>query len=188
MSTQTIGRGLRTLGLALIAGLLVCAPAHAGNGGHFGAIGHGGFGFRGGFGFNHGFGFRGGCCFRGGFGWWGGPGYGLFLDALPLYYSTLWWNGVPYYYAYDNYYVWNNGIGGYQSVAPPPEIRNQTTAQRGEADLFAYPKTGQSAEQQTRDRQECRTWAALQTGSNTDNEGSLRAQAACLEGRGYSVR
>jgi hypothetical protein len=73
-------------------------------------------------------------------------------------------------------------------VAPPTQIRNQGAAQRGDTDLFAYPKTGQTAEQQTRDRQECRNWAASQTGSDTDSEGHLRAQAACLEGRGYSVK
>jgi hypothetical protein len=182
MSTQTTPHGLRALGLALIAGLVVCAPAHARSGGHFGAVGHGGFGFHGGLGF------RGGCCFRGGFGWWGWPGYGLFLATLPLYYSTLWGNGVPYYYASDNYYVWNNGMGGYQAVAPPPQVSNQSVAQRGNTDLFAYPKTGQSAEQQSRDRQECRNWAASQTDSGTDSGGNLRAQATCLEGRGYSVK
>jgi hypothetical protein len=188
MSTRHICRSLAVLGLALIAGLVVCAPAKARNGGHFGTVGRGGFGFRGDFGLHRGFGFHGGCCFRGGFGWWGWPGYSLFLDTLPLYYSTLWWNGVPYYYAYDNYYIWNSGVGGYQTVSPPPEIRNQGMEQRGNTDLFAYPKTGQSSEQQTRDRQECRNWAASQTGSDTDSEENLRAKAACLEGRGYSVK
>lgn len=205
MSTQTTPHGLRALGLALIAGLVVCAPAHAYGGGHFGAVGHaGGFGFHGGA--VRGFaGFHGG--FRGGFGCCFWPGYGLFLATLPFYYSTLWWNGVPYYYADDNYYVWNNSMGGYQAVAPPPQVMNQAAAQRGGTDLFAYPKNGQSAEQQARDRQECRNWAASQTGSGTmrtgaapgaaspsaaaaapNSEGILRAQAACLEGRGYSVK
>ena len=197
MSTQFTPRGFRALGLALIAALAVCAPFPAHSGGHFGGFGHGGFGHggfghggfgHGGFGFHNGFGFRGGCCFRGGFGGWGWPGYGLFLAALPLYYSTFWWNGVPYYYAYDNYYVWNQGMGGYQSVAPPPQVSNQAAAPRGDKDLFAYPKTGQSVEQQNRDRQECRNWAASQTGAGTEGEGDLRAQAACLEGRGYSVK
>lgn len=54
-------------------------------------------------------------------------------------------NRVPYYRAYDNYYVWNNGVGGYQSVAPPPQVRNPGAAQRGDTDPFAYPKAGQSA-------------------------------------------
>jgi len=208
MNTRTTLHGLRALGLALIAGLVVCAPAHAHGGGHFSAVGHaGGFGFHGGAvrgfhgGFRGGFGFRGsfGCCF------W--PGYGLFLATLPFYYSTLWWNGVPYYYAYDNYYVWNTSMGEYQAVAPPPRVMNQAAAQWGGTDLFAYPKNGQSAEQQARDRQECRNWAAAQTGSGTiptgavpgapspsaaaappSSEENLRAQAACLEGRGYSVK
>jgi hypothetical protein len=99
MSTQTTLHGLRALGLALIAGLVVCAPAHAYGGGHLGPVCHAdGFGFHGGAvrGFAS---FRGGCCFRGGFGWWGWPGYGLFPATLPLYYSILWWNGMHYYYA-----------------------------------------------------------------------------------------
>ena len=86
MSTQTTFHRLRALGLALIAGLVVCAPVSAYAGGRFGAGAHG-FGFHSGFGFNRGFGFR-GCCFRGGFGWWGWPGYGLFLATLPWYYTT----------------------------------------------------------------------------------------------------
>jgi hypothetical protein len=111
MNTQTTLHGLRALGLALIAGLVVCAPAQASGGGHFGAVGHAGvFGFRGG-------GVRGFAGFRGGFGCCFWPGYGLFLATLPFYYSTLWWNGVPYYYADDNYYVWNHSMSGYQAVA-----------------------------------------------------------------------
>jgi hypothetical protein len=183
MRTRTTPHGLRALGLALIAGLVVCAPAYGG--GHFGAVGHAG-----GFGFHNGpvrgfAGFRGG--FRGGFRCCFFPG-GLFLATLPFYYSTWWWNGVPYYYAYDNYYVWNTNVGAYQAVAPPPRVMNQAAAPGGGTDLFAYPKNGQNAEQQARDRQECRNWAASQTGSATDSEGNLRAQAACLEGRGYSVK
>jgi hypothetical protein len=207
MNTQTTRHGQRALGLALIAGFVVCAAAHARGGGRFGAIGHaGGFGFHGGAvrgfaGFRGGFGIHGGfsCCF------W--PGYGLFLGTLPFYYSILWWNGVPYYYADDNYYVWNNSMGAYQAVAPPPRVMNQAAAQWGGTDLFAYPKNGQSAEQQARDRQECRNRAASPTGSGTtpagaapgvsfpsaaaaspSTEENLRAQAACLEGRGYSVK
>ena len=53
-----------------------------------------GYGWRGGY-----WGWRGGY----GWGWWGLPAAGLFLATLPFYYSTYWWNGVPYYYANDNY-------------------------------------------------------------------------------------
>jgi DNA-binding beta-propeller fold protein YncE len=207
MNTRTTTHGLRAIGLALIAAFVVCAPAHAHGGGRFGAIGHaGGFGFHGGV--VRGFaGFRGGFGIHGGFGCCFWPGYGLFLGTLPFYYSILWWNGVPYYYADDNYYVWNNSMGAYQAVAPPPRVMNQAAAQWGGTDLFAYPKNGQSAEQQARDRQECRNRAASPTGSGTtpagaapgvsfpsaaaaspSTEENLRAQAACLEGRGYSVK
>jgi hypothetical protein len=37
-------------------------------------------------------------------------------------------------------------------------------------------------------RKECRNRAASQTSSGADSQGNLRAQAACLEGRGYSVK
>ena len=188
MSTRTTPHSLRALGLALIAGLFVFAPAHAHGGGHRGAVGHGGFGFQDGFALNRDFDFRGGCCFRSSFDWWGWPGYGLFLATLPAYYSTWWWNDAPYSYAYDDYYAWNNGTGGYQAVAPPQQVGNQAEAQRGDGELFAYPKNSQNAEQQSRDRQECRDSAASQTGSGTDSGGTLRAQAACLEGRGYGVK
>jgi hypothetical protein len=77
MSTQTTLHGLGALRLVLIAALVVCGSSQAHSGGHSGAVGHG-FGF------------------HGGFGWSGWPGYGLFLATLPLYYSTWWWNGVPY--------------------------------------------------------------------------------------------
>lgn len=202
---------LRATALALIAGLMVTAPAQVyaaghsvGGGGHFsgGAAGHGGYGgaYRGGYygRYGHyGYGYRGGYWgWRGGYGWgwWGWPVGGLFLATLPFYYSTLWWNGVPYYYADDNYYIWSNSANGYVGVAPPPQVVNQAaqaggapypTAPPGGTDLFVYPKNGQSVDQIARDRQECQSWAASQAGGGSDN---LRAQTACLEGRGYSVK
>jgi hypothetical protein len=65
-----------------------------------------------------------------------------------------------------------------------------------------YPRSGQSAEQQARDRYECHRWAADQTGFDpTRPDGGVavgdarakrseyfRAMTACLEGRGYSVK
>jgi hypothetical protein len=190
MNTRSLLRTLTAPALVLAAGLLVGTPNPADAAAHF-AVGHaGGFGFHGG-GFRGGF--RGGFGWRGGFGyggWWGWPGYGLFLATLPLYYSTFWWDGVPYYYANDYYYVWNPGAGGYQAVSPPPQIAGRAAVTQGSNQLFAYPKNAQSAEQQARDKQECRDWAASQTGAGTAaNEGdNLRAQSACLAGRGYSVR
>jgi hypothetical protein len=127
-----------------------------------------------------------------------GLGLGLYFSALPLYYSTYWSAGVPYYYADDTFYQWDNSAGQYQTVSPPPEVQQQAESQASTS-LIAYPKNGQSAEQQAKDTSECQQWAAGQTedaaspgAESTTADDSyddyLRAQAACLEGRGYSVQ
>jgi hypothetical protein len=193
---------IRALSLALCGSLLFAgsAPVFAQHvGGHFGGFrgGHFGGGFRGGFGWR-------GYGFYGPWGW-GGLGLGLYFATLPYYYSTYWWGGVPYYYADNTYYRWNAGVGQYETVAPPTEI-NQAGAGAGvgaasggaSGELIAYPKNGQSQDQQGKDKYECHHWAVGQTGFDP-SQGSaagpvsrrsdyLRAQAACLEGRGYSVR
>jgi hypothetical protein len=222
----SLHRGLRCIAIALMMTLVASASALAahGDGPHGGGprggggrapAGHFGGGRVGGYG--HGYhGFGGGYGYYGGWGW-GGIGYGLFFAALPLYYSTLWWNNVPYYYADANYYQWNAAAGEYETVRPPPEVESQITTQEPVAtdDLFAYPTNGQDTEQQARDRYECHRWATQQSGfdptltSSVPDEGStppsgavvaaavatpvkrqnyLRAQAACLQGRGYSVK
>jgi hypothetical protein len=191
--------GLRAWILGFGLAFAVCVSEQA-SAAHAAAIGRpGGFGFRGGAAHFYG-GYRGFYGWRGGYygpGWgWGWPGYGLFLATLPFYYSTLWWNGTPYYYTGNGYYVWNQGLGEYQSVPPPPHgsVAGTTTdPQPGRSELFAYPRNGQDAAQQARDREDCRNWAASQTRAGTAqtlpaNDDSLRAQTACLEGRGYSVR
>jgi hypothetical protein len=203
-------RGLRNFGLSAVAAIAIIAPGTAGAAGHFAGGGgyHGNFAARGGYaargyggyggyrgyygrGYYGGYGHRGwgygGCC------WWGWP-TGLFLATLPLYYSTWYWNGVPYYYADNSYYVWDGPGARYEQVAPPSGLlSNGAPSPAGAAatDLFAYPKNGQSTEQQARDRQECRDWAAGQTGGTASpqtSDANARAQTACLEARGYSVR
>jgi hypothetical protein len=167
-------------------------------GGYYGGYrgGYGGYGWRGGYG-----GWRGGwgCC---GWGWgWGGLGLGLYFATLPLYYETYWWNGVPYYYADNTYYTYDPNAKQYQTVAPPDGLQAQAGATGGGAaatgsELIAYPKNGQTAEQQSKDKYECHKWAVGQTGYDPTTGGAapaakrpeyMRAQAACLEGRGYSV-
>jgi hypothetical protein len=198
----------RALAMAVCGSLLLATsgPAVAQHaGGHFSG-GHGG-GFRGGHfgGFHGGYhgGYRGGFGSRGGgfwgpWGWgWGGLGLGLYFASLPYAYQTYWWGGVPYYYSDYTYYRWNGGVGQYETVAPPAEAQNQAGTS-GTTDLFAYPKNGQTQEQQGKDKYECHHWAAGQTGYDpsqgaaagpvTRRSDYMRAQAACLEGRGYSVR
>ena len=141
---------------------------------------------------------------------WGGLGYGLFFATLPWYYDTYWWDGVPYYYADDNYYQWNSDAAQYETVQPPPGLVDQVRTQAPAArELFIYPKAGQSNEQLARDREECHLWAVKQTGYDPTaavassgsttatkapanpkpekREEYLRADGACLEGRNYSV-
>lgn len=183
---------------------------HAGGGAHGfgGSRGVGGFrggGFRGG-GFRGGLGSRGGYYGggRGGYygGWRGGYygaglgwlGYGLAFATLPLYYDTYWWDGVPYYYDDDNYYLWDSNADSYVTVQPPVGLQAQVAAAPGpqsdpKSEVFAYPKNGQTAEQQARDVSECRQWATGQVGSDAAKHVDyLRAEDACLTGRGYSVR
>jgi hypothetical protein len=171
--------------------------AYAGHG--YGGYGHGyggyghGYGGYGRYGYGRGYGYGWGRGYGwGGYGWggygWGWPG-AFFLATLPLYYSTLWWDGVPYYYADDNYYTWDGTAGGYTAVQPPPEVVNQARTIQQTTELFVYPKNSQTPDQVERDKQECRTWAASQAAAASGNPGdNLRAQTACLEARGYSVR
>jgi hypothetical protein len=202
---------LRLGAIVLAAGLgLSAAPfaqAH-GVGGGFGG-GHGG-GFRAGHGGRVGFGGRGGLDYGrfgyGGLGFYGFGlfGYGLFFDALPLYYSTYWWGGTPYYYANDNFYQWNGSVGQYETVRPPQNLVSQVAATQAleNVSLFAYPRNGQTSAEQATDRFECQRWATGQTGVDSSRAGGtvlvapspagrqkyLRAESACLEGRGYSLR
>ena len=179
--------------------------AYGGGGGHAGGYG-GGRGGRGGYGARRG-GYGYGRFGYGGFGYYGGFGlldYGLFFDALPLYYSTYWWGGISYYYANDNFYQWNGSAGQYETVRPPQNLLSQVAESQAleNVSLFAYPRNGQTSAQQATDRIECQRWATGQTGIDSSPAGStvpvaasparrqnyLRAESACLEGRGYSVQ
>lgn len=134
------------------------------------------------------------------------PAIGLWVPVLPAFYTTLWWGGVPYYYADDVYYRYSAGRG-YQVVdAPagePSRTESSSSAQASPpSDIFIYPKNGQNEEQQSKDRYECHSWAASQSGFDpTQPLGGVdesqatakradyqRAQTACLEARGYSVK
>lgn len=180
--------------------------------------GHAGYGYgwgRGGFGWHRPY--WGGGYWHGGY-WpcaYYGWGYPWFLGVLPGVYATYWWGGVPYYYVNDVYYTWNSGYNGYVVTDPPPAegedsgsasgdggytstepSGNSGLAISGSNDVYAYPKDGQSDEQQATDRYECHKWAVAQSGFDptrgsqpTGNAGDYRrAMAACLDGRGYSAR
>jgi hypothetical protein len=122
--------------------------------------------------------------------------------------------GVPYYYANEVYYA--QAPGGYVVVdqpkgavltGPPPAVPAPVTPPPppppGPApQLFIYPRQGQSPQQQAKDRMECYNWAISQTGFDPARPPAgipemqraqmqadfTRAQGACLDGRGYTVR
>jgi hypothetical protein len=207
---------IRSFALAVccVGALALTAPALAQHGGYGGGY-HGGYGggyhggyaggYRGGYygGYRGGYygGYRGYYGYRGWYGgyypWgWGGLGLGLYFAALPAYYSTYWYGGVPYYYANNTYFVWNPAVGQYRTVAAPAGAPNQTGENWSE--VIVYPKKGQSKDQQITDRYECYRWAVSQLGYDPTSAGGgtvrrdltdyNRAQAACLEARGYIVK
>ena len=140
-----------------------------------------------------------------------GAPIGVFVPVLPPFYNTIWFGGVPYYYANDTYYVWSQAQGGYEVVAPPadagdpndPDAASSAPPPPPQGDnLYIYPQQGQSAEQQSSDQYDCHKWSGAQTGFDpTQPSGGVppdqlgarradyqRAMIACLQGRGYSAR
>jgi len=153
-----------------------------------------------------------------GYGWcsgrfYGGSGgfrYGVLYASIPWYCETYWWGGVPYYYADDNYYQWNDSAGAYETVQPPPGLVDQVQTQEPRRELFIFPAAGQSNEQLARDREDCHRRAVAQVGfdprvpaagaagtaatssSSADSTAVkrmeyLRADGACLMDRNYTV-
>jgi hypothetical protein len=140
--------------------------------------------------------------------------------VLPGVYATYWWGGVPYYYANNVYYTWNGDSSGYVVTDPPPADTEDsgssassdgtydsaepgsnagspgTPGSSGSAEVYAYPKSGQSDEQQATDRYECHKWAVAQSGFDPTRGSQAsgntvdyrRAMVACLDGRGYSTK
>jgi len=137
-----------------------------------------------------------------------GPGYvvirppvGLFVNVLPPFYTSVWFGGMRYYYADNVYYRWDPARTVYV-VSDPPNGAPDNTSTSGSEQTFVYPKNGQSEEQTAKDRYDCYRWAADQSGfdptkvaggvndSDSDNKRDeyKRAEAACLDARGYSVK
>ena len=177
------------------------ASGGRGSAGSTGYVAHGYYG-RGGFGHRP---YWGGGYWRGGY-WphvYYGAGFAWFLPILPLGYATFWWGGIPYYYCNDAYYTWRPDYDGYVVTDPPPVAESASGDDSGDdsqsggtADVYIYPRNGQSDEQTSNDRFECHKWAVGQTGfdptrsSQTSGTASeyRRAMIACLGARGYSAK
>ena len=120
------------------------------------------------------------------------PPIGIILPLLPPAYATLWIGGAPYYYANGVYYAAAPGQG-YAVVAPPAgaDIAQPTPpapVARPQPDPIVYPRNAQSAEQTEADRVECNRWATTQPSAMADASVFQRAVAACMDGRGYTLR
>ncbi len=84
------------------------------------------------------------------------------------------------------------------TLAATAGVTTAALAQGEASQLFAYPRQGQSPQQQSTDLNECHYWAVSRTGYDPNfaagNEPPerrtdyQRAIAACLEARGYTVR
>jgi hypothetical protein len=83
-------------------------------------------------------------------------------------------------------------------IQPAPSVTPSSTER-----IFVYPRQGQSEELQAKDRYECHSWAVSQTGYDPTqlSTGDMtetrlnqmradyqRAQGACLDGRGYTMK
>ena len=120
------------------------------------------------------------------------PPVGIAIPVLPQTATQVLINGVPYYYANGTYYALAPGQG-YAVVAPPsnPEVAqvvSQPQVMPAAPDPVIYPRNGQTAIQTESDRKACNTWATTQPGALADASILSRAVAACMDGRGYTVR
>lgn len=131
------------------------------------------------------------------------PPIGIGVGFLPPFYTTVWFGGMPYYYADQTYYMWRPERREYVVTQPPSGQPSQVGGpSAGNTDVYVYPKNGQNESQQSTDRYECHAWAVQQSGfdptrpsggvAESDIEARRadyrRAEGACLEGRGYSVK
>ena len=129
------------------------------------------------------------------------PPLGVYVSFLPPYYTTLWYSGLPYYYANGGYYTYQDERRAYEVVDPPSDAQAVIETPPVE-EIYTYPRNGQSDEQQATDRYDCHRWAANQTSfdptrpvddvpapeTSARRSEYFRAISACLEGRGYSVK
>lgn len=148
--------------------------ARGGRGGHGG--GHGGYG-----------------------GWWvpwavlGGAA----ILTAPYYYAP--------YYSPSTVIIQEQPPEYFQPIAPVYQPAQSVTPPSSER-IFVYPRQGQNEELQAKDRYECHNWAVSQiwreprkvsieewtliikSMPESQRADYSRAQAACLDGRGYTVK
>jgi hypothetical protein len=125
------------------------------------------------------------------------PRYGAVVPVLPWAATVLVVGGATYWYCDGVYYRRLAADAGYDVVDGPSEVGDGRIV---DVRLFVYPRNGQGAQQQASDEYDCHRWAVDQTGFDPTTEGAWntqsleqrddyrRAQTACLDGRGYTVK
>jgi hypothetical protein len=122
---------------------------------------------------------------------------GAVVTTLPSGYIAFSIGLDTYYFVNDAYYVWDEPRDGFVVVSKP-QGAERAMEQATQGRLYVYPNEGQSAEQQAKDRYACHLWAVSESGvdptveeqeySDREQYDYKRAMAACLEGRGYTVK
>jgi hypothetical protein len=154
------------------------------------------------------------------------PPIGLIVATLPAFATELTVGGQAFFYANEIYYLPRPDLGGYEVVNDPTQIPPAAAPASSAAPMtaavaataaapvvaaaaatpaqvpasvrvYAYPRNGQTSEQQARDQSDCYRFAASQTGMDPMRGGTpataahdadfQRAESACLDGRGYTV-
>ena len=126
------------------------------------------------------------------------PPSGIAVNVLPAGYHSIYHGRHRYYSANDVFYRWDDFHRTYVVVDAPTPLATPASTLTSVTEQYVYPKQGQNRNQTSRDRYECYLWAADQTGvepaqvndadSVNDMENYQRANSACLQARGYSVR
>jgi hypothetical protein len=127
------------------------------------------------------------------------PPYGVVVTGLPAFRTLVTIGGLSYFYLNGVYYR-QQAEDRYEVVPTPVASGGSPSGGGSPSKVFVYPRQGQTAERQSSDEYECHRWAVGQAGfdpssvavgqsADVDKRGDYqRAQAACLEGRGYTVR
>ena len=126
------------------------------------------------------------------------PPLGIGISILPAGYRSHRFRNLSYYSANGVFYRWNDFNRHYVVIDDPRAGENSAPVATEVAEQFVYPRQGQDATQTSRDRYECYLWAVEQSGVEpsqvinsspaTSIESYQRANGACLEARGYSVK
>lgn len=118
----------------------------------------------------------------GGWGWGWGPAVGVALGVDLALSAPYYYGYPPVVYASPPPVVVAQAPTTYVQAAPAPVVSNTAP------DPVIYPRNGQSPAQTESDMRACNAWATSQLRAQADASVFQRATAACMDGRGYSIR